>query len=535
MSFEEPNYVPLTPLSFLFRAAAVFPERIALVHGEIRQTWRTTSERCVKLASALRALGIKSGEIISVLAPNVPAIYEAHFGVPLAGAVLNTLNTRLKPEEIAFQLQHSGARMLLVDVEFAETAAAATAAMSNPPLLVDIEDDLYNGPTRKVGALTYEALLHEAGHCESWQMPEDERSPIALNYTSGTTGDPKGVITHHRGAHLNSLSQIVVWNMPQNPVYIWTLPMFHCNGWCFPWSIAAQGGTNICLRKVDPFLAIDLMQQHGVSHMCGAPIVYSMIIDELTRRGGKLKSTVHGMVAGAAPSTALIEAADAVCFDLLHVYGLTETYGPAAACVKQPEWKDKSVAERARLNARQGVAMFGQASMKVLNPKTLEPVPADGVTVGEIMFRGNTMMTGYLRNPGATASAFAENWYHTGDLAVLDPDGYARITDRSKDVIISGGENISSLEVEDVLHRHPAASLAAVVARPDKRWGEVPHAFVEVRRNHDVSDDELRAFCRSHLAGFKVPKYFTYMEIPKTSTGKTQKAILRDLARAGAP
>nr|WP_087574212.1 acyl-CoA synthetase [Sphingomonas sp. CDS-1] len=525
------HFAPLTPLSFLPRTATLYPERVALVHGALRQTWKQTYGRCLRLASALRSRGIGRGDIVAIIAPNTPAMYESHFGVPMAGAVLNTLNTRLKAEEIAFQLAHSGARILLVDREFAETVISAIAMLANPPAVVDIDDALYTGTGVRAGRLDYEALLEEGSTSGEWMLPEDEREPISLNYTSGTTGDPKGVVTHHRGAHLNALAQIITWSMPQNPVYLWTLPMFHCNGWCFPWTIAAQGGTNICLRRVDPPFVLDLVEAHGVSHMCGAPIVYAMLVDELARQKKMLSRPVKGLVAGAAPPSALIEGGERRGFDLTHVYGLTEVYGPAAVCVKQPEWAGTSAEERARLNARQGVAMISQQAMCVLDPTTMTPVPADGETVGEIMFRGNATMSGYLNNPEATAAAFAGGWFHTGDLAVLDSDGYARITDRSKDVIISGGENISSLEVEDVLHQHSAVLIAAVVAKPDARWGEVPCAFIEVRDGHAVNAAELQAFCRSHLAGYKTPKDFSFGVIPKTSTGKIQKMILRERAR----
>jgi fatty-acyl-CoA synthase len=528
---ETAHYVPLTPISFLPRTAAIYPEKIALIHGELKQSWRETYLRCVQLASALRGRGIGRGDIVAIIAPNIPAMYEAHFGIPMAGAVLNTLNTRLKAEEIAFQLGHSGAKMILVDREFSQTAAKAVGTLANPPIVVDVDDALYIGSDHRIGVIGYEALLAEGAVDPDWLPPQDEREPISLNYTSGTTGDPKGVVTHHRGAYLNALAQIITWSMPHNPVYLWTLPMFHCNGWCFPWAIAAQGGTNVCLRRVDPAVVIQLIKEHGVSHMCGAPIVYSMLIDEMIGQRWSLPRPLAGLVAGAAPPSALIENGERIGFDLTHVYGLTEVYGPAAVCVKQTEWADKSVEERARLNARQGVAMISQEAMCVLDPETMKPVPADGETVGEIMFRGNATMSGYFKNPEATLAAFADGWFHTGDLAVVDSDGYARITDRSKDVIISGGENISSIEVEDVLHQHPAVLLAAVVAKPDARWGEVPCAFIEMRDGRQVDAEELYAFCRVHLAGFKIPKIFSFGVIPKTSTGKVQKTILREQSK----
>ncbi len=533
MGSQSANYVQLTPLSFLPRAAQVYPDRVALVQGHVRRTWRETHDRCQKLASALLRRGIGKGDVVAVIAPNIPAMYESHFGVPMAGAVLNTLNTRLRPSEIAFQLKHSGARMILVDSEFARTVSEAIAGLPHPPLVVDIVDEIEAGTHEAIGALDYESLLAEGDAGFEAPPPRDERDPIALNYTSGTTGDPKGVLTHHRGAYLNTLAQIITWEMPHNPVYIWTLPMFHCNGWCFPWVMAALGGTNICLRQIDPPAVLALAEMNGASHMCGAPIVYSMLIDELNRQQKSLGQLLHGMVAGAAPSRAMFEKGEALGFRFTHVYGLTEVYGPAAVCVKQPEWSDKTTSERARLNARQGVAMISQEAMRVLDPETLRPVPADGVTVGEIMFRGNATMSEYLDNSAATDKAFAHGWFHTGDLAVVDSDGYARITDRSKDVIISGGENVSSLEVEDILHQHEAVLLAAVVAKPDAHWGEVPCAFVEVREGYSVTAAELREFCRSKLAGFKTPRYIQFRELPKTSTGKVQKVTLRDDALMG--
>ncbi|GGD77242.1 AMP-binding protein [Croceicoccus mobilis] len=524
------HFTPLSPISFLPRTALAFPDHVAIVHGDLRQTWSETYRRCRQLASAFRGRGIGKGDVIAVIAPNIPAMYEAHFAVPMAGAILNTLNTRLKAAEIAFQLRHGGARVLLVDREFSELVASALRDFEDPPLVIDVLDETYDGAGQAIGATDYERLLAEGSDDFEADLPEDECEPISLNYTSGTTGDPKGVVTHHRGAHLNALSQIVTWSMPQNPVYLWTLPMFHCNGWCFPWAVAIQGGTNICVRRVEPARVVDLIELHGVSHMCGAPIVYSMLVDELERRGRVLSSRVDCMIAGAAPPSALIEAGDRMGFDFLHVYGLTEVYGPAAVCVKQPGWADMPVEDRARLNARQGMAMVSQEAMCVLDPEKMEPVPADGETQGEIMFRGNATLLGYLNNPEATAAAFGGGWFHTGDIAVVDPDGYVRITDRSKDVIISGGENISSLEVEDVLHKHPAVSVAAVVAMPHEKWGEVPCAFIELRAGEKAEPSELQQFCRERLAAFKVPKVFSFEELPKTSTGKVQKAILRDAA-----
>jgi fatty-acyl-CoA synthase len=531
MQHRRAHFTPLTPLSFLPRAALVYPERTALIHGSVEQNWRETYDRCKKLASALQGRGVGRGDVVAVIAPNIPAMYEAHFGVPMSGAVLNTLNTRLKADEIAFQLSHAGARVLLVDSEFSEPVSRAIASMAVKPLVIDIVDESYSGLRRLIGELDYETLITEGSVDFAWSPPEDEREPIALNYTSGTTGDPKGVVTHHRGAHLNALAQIITWSMPQNPVYLWTLPMFHCNGWCFPWAVAAQGGTNVCLRRVDPPRVIELIAVHRVTHMCGAPIVYTMLIDQMSRTDQALPQQVQAMVAGAAPPSAMIESGDRAGFVFTHVYGLTEVYGPAAYCVKQPEWRGLPAAEVARLNARQGVSMISQEAMSVLDPETMQPVPADGRTVGEIMFRGNATMSGYLDSPATSDEAFRGGWFHSGDLAVLDPDGYARITDRSKDVIISGGENISSLEIEDVLHKHPAVLSAAVVAKTDPRWGEIPCAFVEIREGKQVETAELEEFCRSQLAGFKIPKAYFLGPLPKTSTGKVQKVRLRAIVK----
>lgn len=530
------NYVPLSPLSFLPKAAAVHGDRVAIVHGDMQRSWHQVYERCRRFASALRGCGVRRGDTVSIIAPNTPAMFEAHFAVPMAGAMLNAINTRLDPAAIAFQLGHGEAKVLLVDSEFAATIVLALEEMSGPkPLVVDIDDGLVFGLGERIGAIEYEAFLDGGDAAATWLMPLDEWDPISLSYTSGTTGDPKGVVTNHRGAYLNALSQIVTWNMPQRPVYLWTLPMFHCNGWCFPWAMAAVAGVNICLRKVDPPVVLDLIETHQVTHLCGAPIVYTMLLSEAERAGRTLKRSVNGLVAGAAPPTAMIAAAERTGFDITHVYGLTEVYGPAAICMKQPEWDRLSLEERARLNARQGVASVLQEAMTVRDPETMDPVPANGKSVGEIMLRGNITMAGYLKNEEATHAAFAGGWFHTGDLAVVEPDGYVRITDRAKDVIISGGENISSIEIEEILHRHPAVELAAVVAKSDAHWGEVPCAFVERRAGAELTVEALRAYCRRHLAGFKVPKYYVFGPIPKTATGKVQKFALREIAEGSEP
>jgi fatty-acyl-CoA synthase len=531
MEKNDANYAALSPLSFLAKAAAVYPAHIALIHGERRLTWADTYTRCRRLASALRQRGIKAGDTVAVMAPNIPATYEACFGVPMIGAVLNTLNIRLDAEAIAFQLAHSEARVLLTDREFSPTIARALALLEFPPLVIDIDDALYEGGEqvgRLLGELEYEALLLEGDPDFAWQLPPDEWDAITLNYTSGTTGNPKGVVYHHRGAYLNAVSNIVSWGMPQHAVYLWTLPMFHCNGWCFPWTMAANAGTNVCLRRVDAARVFEAIRSHRVTHMCAAPIVYNMLIDSAPAPGLGIAHTVSGFIAGSAPPASTIEGMERLGFDITHVYGLTETYGPAAVCAKHDAWAALPLDQRARLNARQGVASPMQEAMSVRDPKTLAAVPWDGDTMGEIMFRGNVTMKGYLKNPDATAEAFAGGWFHTGDLAVVDADGYVRIKDRSKDVIISGGENVSSIEVEEVLYRHPAVDVVAVVAKPDPKWGEVPVAFVQIKPGASASEAEIRTFCRAHLAHFKVPKQVVFCSIPRTSTGKLQKFLLRE-------
>ena len=521
------NHVALSPLSYIERAAHVYPDRVAIVYGERRQTWRDTYTRSRRLASALAARGVGKNDTVAVMLPNVPAMFEAHFGVPMAGAVLNTLNTRLDPEAIAFMLEHGEAKVLLTDREFASVVAKALDLLQGPrPYVVEVEDD--TAPEGAyLGDTGYEAFLATGNPQYAWALPQDEWDAIALNYTSGTTGNPKGVVTHHRGAYLNAASNVISWSLPHHAVYLWTLPMFHCNGWCFPWTMALIAGTSVCLRRVDPALIYPLVRQHHITHLCGAPIVYSMLIHAPATLREGISHTVHGLIAGAAPPAAVIEGCEAAGINLTHVYGLTEVYGPAAVCAKQESWASLSAEERARLNGRQGVPYPLQQAVAVLDPETMEPVPADGETMGEIFFRGNVVMKGYLKNPEATREAFAGGWFHTGDLAVMHPDGYVKIKDRSKDIIISGGENISSLEVEDVLHRHPAVMLAAVVARPDDKWGEVPCAFVELKAGASATEQEVVEFCRTHLARFKVPKQVVFGALPKTSTGKIQKFVLR--------
>lgn len=521
------NFAALTPLDFIARAAEVYPERLAVVHGAIRRNWAQTYARCRQLASALEKAGIRPGDTVAAMLPNIPAMVEAHFGVPMCGAVLNTLNTRLDAEALAFMLDHGEARAILVDREFAAVIRLALLRCEAKPLIIDVDDPEYNGPGEALGSLDYEALLASGDAHYAWQPPKDEWDAICLNYTSGTTGNPKGVVYSHRGAQLAAVSNILEWDMPKFPVYLWTLPLFHCNGWTFPWTIAARAGVNVCLRKVDAAQIFALIRSEKVSHYCGAPIVHNLLINAPKEWRAGISHSVKAMVAGAAPPAAMIEGMGELGFEITHVYGLTEVYGPASVCAKQADWEALPLGEQARLNARQGVRYHLESGLTVLDPATLQPVPADGQTMGEIMFRGNIAMKGYLKNPKATSEAFAGGWFHTGDLAVLDPDGYVKIKDRSKDIIISGGENISSIEVEDVLYRHPAVLVAAVVAKPDEKWGETPCAFVELRSGATVTAEEIIAHCKTQLAGFKVPRHVVFGELPKTSTGKIQKFELR--------
>ena len=532
---NEANFVALSPLSFIERSACVYPDRIAVVYGARRQTWQDTYARCRRLASGLKQRGIGPGDTVAVMLPNVPAMFEAHFAVPMTGAVLNTLNTRLDAEAIAFMLQHGQAKVLLTDREFAGVVEKALALMDQPqgdtasgarPFVIEVEDD--EAPAGKyLGDVSYETFLAHGDPAFVWQLPADEWDAIALNYTSGTTGNPKGVVTHHRGAYLNAVSNVVTWEMPRHAVYLWTLPMFHCNGWCFPWTLALQAGTSVCLRKVDPALIFSLIREHQVSHLCGAPIVYGLLINAPEAQRAGISHAIHGLIAGSAPPAAIIEGCERIGIDITHVYGLTEVYGPAAVCAQQAQWAALPIGERARLNARQGVAYPMQQAIAVLDPQTMQPVPADGETMGEIFFRGNLVMKGYLKNPAATREAFAGGWFHTGDLAVVQADGYVKIKDRSKDVIISGGENISSVEVEEVLYRHPDVLVAAVVAKPDAKWGEVAAAFVQLRQGSATTEAEIIEHCRAHMARFKVPKQVIFGPLPQTSTGKIQKFVLR--------
>jgi len=522
------NFVPLTPIGFLSRSAAVYPNRISVIHGPRRYTWRQSLERCRRLASALAARGIGRGDTVAVMAPNVPEGFEAHFGVPMAGAVLNALNIRLDAETIAFILKHGEAKVLITDTEFAPVIGRALALLDSKPTVIDIDDPAGPGGER-LGECDYEAFLAGGDPEFGGIPPRDEWDAIALNYTSGTTGNPKGVVYHHRGAYLNALGNILVWGMPQHPVYLWTLPMFHCNGWCFPWTVTALAGTHVCLRRVEPAAIYEAIEHAGVTHLCGAPVVMNML---LNAREAKLPHPIDMMTAGAAPPAAVIGGMERLGFRITHVYGLTEVYGPAVVCAWHDEWDARSDDERARLKARQGVNYPVLDGLMVADPETLDPVPLDGQSMGEILMRGNIVMKGYLKNPKATEEAFAGGWFHSGDLAVAHPDGYVEIKDRSKDIIISGGENISTIEVEDVLYRHPAVLEAAVVAKPDEMWGETPCAFVALKDGAQASSDDIIAFCRERLARFKAPKHVLFGPLPKTSTGKIQKFVLRERAKS---
>ncbi|MDE2372516.1 MAG: acyl-CoA synthetase [Burkholderiales bacterium] len=530
------NHAALSPVSFVERSAEVFGDLPAVIHGARRYTWAQTRERSARLAAALRALGVGRGTTVSVMLPNTPEMVEAHYAVPALNAVLNTLNTRLDAPLLAWQMNHCEAAVLITDREYAALMAPALrileAEHGRRPVVIDVDDPEYDGPGERVGTHEYEALLAAHEPLARLDGPADEWDAIAVSYTSGTTGDPKGVVTHHRGAYLNAVCNAATWTMPHFPKYLWTLPMFHCNGWCFPWTVAMLGGTHVCLRRVEAGAILAAMREHGVDHYCAAPIVHNLIINAPEEQRAGIRQKVRGMVAGAAPPAAMIEGMAQIGFDITHVYGLTEVYGPASVAVKRTSWPQESLSEQTRLNGRQGVRYMLQEGMTVLDPETMAEVPADGATMGEIMFRGNIVMKGYLKNPASTDAAFAGGWFHTGDLAVMEPDRYVKIKDRSKDVIISGGENISSIEVEDALYRHPAVLSCAVVARPDAKWGEAPVAYIETKAGATVTAEELKAHCKGLLAGYKVPKEFRFEAIPKTSTGKIQKFQLRERAKS---
>ncbi|WP_434651615.1 acyl-CoA synthetase [Pseudomonas sp. R3-56] len=526
------NHIALSPLSFIERTASVYGEHPAVIHGSIRRNWQQTYARCRRLAGALSARGIGKGDTVAVMLPNIPAMLEAHFGVPMIGAVLNTLNVRLDARAIAFMLEHGEAKVLIADREFNAVIDEALGLLSRPLLVIDVNDPEY-GEGCAVSPLDYEAFLAEGDPQFAWHWPEDEWQAISLNYTSGTTGNPKGVVYHHRGAYLNSLGNQMTWAMGHHPVYLWTLPMFHCNGWCYPWTVTALAGTHVFLRRVDPQKILALINQYQVTHLCAAPIVLNGLANLPDATRLTLDHPVDAMLAGAAPPAKVIGAVEAMGIKVTHVYGLTEVYGPVTVCAWHAQWDERPLDERARIKARQGVRYPTLEGLMVADPATLDPVASDGQSIGEIFMRGNTVMKGYLKNPEATREAFEGGWFHTGDLAVRHADGYIEIKDRLKDIIISGGENISTIELEDVLYRHPAILEAAVVARPDGKWGETPCAFVHLKDEHQgIREADIILFCREHLAGFKVPRTVVFSELPKTSTGKIQKYLLREWVKA---
>lgn len=529
------NFTALSPVSFVERSAEIFGDLSAVVHGSRHYTWAQTRDRSARLAAALRSLGVGRGSTVSAMLPNTPEMVEVHYAVPALNAVLNPLNTRLDAALIAWQLNHCECTVLITDREFSPVMAKALDILKNQfsrsVVVVDVCDSEYTGPGEQLGQFEYEAWLTSHQPLTKLEGPQNEWDAIAVSYTSGTTGDPKGVVTHHRGAYLNAVSNVATWTMPHFPTYLWTLPMFHCNGWCFPWTVAMLAGTHVCLRRVEAGPILEAMREHRVNHYCAAPIVHSLIYNAPESMRAGIDQQVRGMVAGAAPPAAMIEGMAKIGFDITHVYGLTEVYGPASVAVKRESWSDESLSEQTRLNGRQGVRYVLQEGMTVMDPENMTECPADGSTMGEIMFKGNIVMKGYLKNPRATQEAFAGGWFHTGDLAVMEPDRYVKIKDRSKDIIISGGENISSLEVEDALYRHPSVLACAVVAKPDLKWGETPLAFVELKSGTSVSQAELIAHCKNLLAGYKVPKEIRFEEIPKTSTGKIQKFQLRERAK----
>ena len=529
---NEANFAPITPLSFLLRSAEIYPDRTAVIHGKRRYSYREFYDRARRLASALAGAGVECGDTVSVMLPNVPAMVEAHYGVPMLGAVLNTINTRLEPATVAYILKHGEAKVLITDREFAAQVGPALAKLGKRPLVIDVDDDLCADPGERLGELEYEAFIAKGDPHFAWSPPADESSAIALNYTSGTTGNPKGVVYHHRGTFLESVGNIMAWPMPPKPVYLWTLPMFHCNGWCFPWSVVAMSGTHVCLRKVDPALIFPMIVEHGVTHMCGAPTVLTMLISAPAEQRRRFDHVVDIQTGGSPPPAKVIEAMEELGFRVTHIYGMTELQGPSTYCAPQDDWAALPMTERAGLVARQGVRYPVVEGQMVADPKTMKQVPKDGESIGEIMVRGNTVMLGYLKEPKATAEAFHGGWMHTGDLAVEHPNGYIEIKDRAKDIIISGGENVSSVEVEIALYKHPAVQLAAVVARPDPKWGETPCAFVQLKPGAEASADEIIAFCRDRLAHFKAPKSVVFGPLPTTATGKVQKFALRERARS---
>ncbi len=525
------NFQPLTPLSFLERAAAVFPDRTAIVHGTRTWTYAKFCERARRLASALAQRGIGRGDTVSVMLANTPAMLDAHYGVAMAGAVLNTLNTRLDAAILAFTLDHAETKVLITDREYSKVIKEALADAKAKPLVIDYDDPEYSGPGERLGTIEYEEFLRGGDPAFAWRMPGDEWDAISLNYTSGTTGDPKGVVYHHRGAALLAMGNVLTCTMGRHPVYLWTLPMFHCNGWCFPWTISIVAGTHVCLRYVRAAPIYDAIARLKVTHLCGAPIVMSTLLNASASEKQPLPHTVEFVTAAAPPPEAVLAAMKAAGFNVTHVYGLTETYGPASVNEWHSEWDDLPAPEQAARKARQGVNYPVLQALDVLDPETMQEVPRDGATIGEVMFRGNVVMRGYLKNPDATEKCFAGGWFHSGDLGVIHPDGYIQLKDRSKDIIISGGENISSIEVEDAIYKHPAVQAAAVVAKPDEKWGETPCAFIELKPGASATAEDLIAWCRNHLAGYKCPRHIVFVELPKTSTGKVQKFKLREMAK----
>jgi fatty-acyl-CoA synthase len=526
------NYQPLTPLGFLERAASVFPQHPAVIHGPLTRSYAEFYARARRLGSALAKRGIKRGDTVSAMLANTPAMLECHYGVPMCQAVLNTLNTRLDAAIIAFSLDHADAKIVIVDREFSKVMQEALKLAKVKPLVVDYDDPEYSGTAERIGSIEYEQLLAEGDADFNWSMPDDEWDAITLNYTSGTTGDPKGVVYHHRGAHLLAMGNVITCRMPQHPVYLWTLPMFHCNGWCFPWTISIVAGTHVCLRAVRAKAMYDAIHRHKVTHMCGAPIVMATLLNATEAEKKPLPHVVNFATAAAPPPEAVLAAMKAAGFNVTHVYGLTECYGPSVVNDWHAEWDALPPAGQAEKKARQGVRYPVLEALDVLDPESMHPVARDGESLGEVMMRGNVVMKGYLKNKASTDKAFEGGWFHTGDLGVMYPDGYIQLKDRSKDIIISGGENISSIEVEDALYKHPAVMAVAVVAKPDDRWGETPCAFVELKPGTQATPDELVQWCRKHLAGYKVPRYVVFAEIPKTSTGKIQKFKLREMAKA---
>ena len=525
------NHTPLSPLSFIRRTAAVYPDLASVIHGKRRYTWSETYARCRQLGSALSKYGVKAGDTVAVMASNTPEMYECAFGPAMIGAVVNALNVRLDADIIAFSLNHAETNVLITDTEFSSTMKAAIAKSGREILVIDINDSEYSGDGELLGEMDYEAFIATGDPEMEWSLPDDEWRAISLNFTSGTTGDPKGVVYHHRGAYLNAVCNVLGWNMTHHPVYLWTLPMFHCNGWCFPWTIAAMAGTNVCLRSVNAGSIFAAIDKHKVTHFCGAPIILNFVINATDEERCSFDHNIDIMTAAAPPPASTLAKIQEQGFNVTHAYGLTETYGPAVMCAWKSEWNDEPIEKQAYLKSRQGVNYHMLEELTVMDPETMQRVPADGETMGEVMFKGNIVMKGYLKNAKTTSESLADGWLHSGDLGVIQPDGYIQLKDRSKDIIISGGENISSIEVESTLYMHPGVSAAAVVAKPDDKWGETPCAFLEMKPGKTSTAEEIIAFCRDNLAHYKCPRTVVFAELPKTSTGKIQKFKLRDLAR----